>query len=298
MRNQKVIVVNGFQRGGTNIVYNIFQSHPSVCSPNNLETGEIISQNYRLYKYPKTKLIKYFIKRLKLKLYDILNSKFILNSFLVLIFGSFYDKIFYKYKKKNYTDTFNRYKYENEPYNKKEVKNSVICLKSVHNDIRLTAFLSKIYKNIFFIGLVRNGYALCEGWIRRGKNAEYSGLRYRNFCEMMIKDNKKFKNYNIIKFEDVLKNPFEMASRLYKFTKLTPISLEKLRFQVKKILTVDGHKIKFGKERAKYWFDHETVNDLLNPNINKIQIQNLSAENRKIFEKNTKSILKYFNYLT
>ena len=90
MTNQKVIVINGFQRGGTNIVYNIFQSHPSVCSPNNLETGEIISQNYRLYKYPKTKLIKYFIKRVKLKLYSLLNKNFILNSFIVIIFGNFY----------------------------------------------------------------------------------------------------------------------------------------------------------------------------------------------------------------
>jgi len=298
MRNQKVIVINGFQRGGTNIVYNIFQSHPSVCSPNNLETGEIISQNYRLYNYSKTKLIKYFIKRLKLKIYSLLNKGFILNTYIALIFGNFYDRIFYKYKNKNYSDSFNKYKYENETYSKKEVKNSVLCLKSVHNDIRLTNFLSGIYKNIFFVGLVRNGYALCEGWIRRGKNAEYCGLRYRKFCEMMIKDSKKLNNYIIVKFEDVIENPFEIAAKLYEFTKLKPITLEKLRFQVKKILTVDGHKIKFGKERAKYWFDHETVNDLFDPNINKIQIQNLSTEDRKIFEKNTKSILKYFNYLS
>ena len=298
MRNQKVIVINGFQRGGTNILYNIFQSHPSVCSPNNLETGEIISQNYRLYEYPKTRLIKYFIKRLKLKFYSLLNKRLILTSFIAPIIGNFYDRIFFKYKKKNYTNSFNRYKYENEPYSKKGVKDSVLCLKSVHNDIRLTNFLSKVYKNIFFVGLVRNGYALCEGWIRRGKNANYSGLRYRKFCEMMMKDSKKFKNYKIIKFEDVIKNPFEMASKLYKFAELTPISLEKLRFQVKKILTQDGHKIKFGKERAKYWFDRETINDLFDPNINKIQIQNLSAEDRKIFEKNTISILKYFNYLS
>jgi len=297
MRNQKVIVINGFQRGGTNIVYNIFQSHPLVCSPKNLETGELISQNYRFYPYPKTRLIKYLIKRLKLKLYNLLNKKVVLNSFLGHIIGYIYDKIFYKYKKKNFTDPHNRFKYENIPYSKKEVKNSVLCLKSVHNDILLTNFLSRIYNDIFFIGLVRNGYALCESWIRRGKDAEYSGLRYRKFCEMMIKDSKKYKNYIIIKFEDILKNPFEMASKLYKFTKLEPLSLEKLRFQAKKILTEEGHRIKYGKERAKYWFDSESINDLIDPNINKIQIQKLLEWDRKIFEEKTRSILKHFNYL-
>ena len=79
MKNKKVIVIYGFQRGDTNIVYNIFQSHPLVCSPNDLETGEIISQNYRIHSHNK---IGYLIKCLKLKFYDLLNTRFILNSSL------------------------------------------------------------------------------------------------------------------------------------------------------------------------------------------------------------------------
>ena len=297
MRNQKVIVINGFQRGGTNIVYNIFQSHPSVCSPNNLETGEIISQNYRLYKYPKTKLIKYFIKRLKLKFYRFLNKQFILNSFIIFIFGNFYDNIFYKYKKKNYTDPFNKFKYENEIYSKKEVKNSVLCLKSVHNDVLLTHFLNRIYNNIFFIGLVRNGYALCESWIRRGKDAKFSGLKYQKFCKKMIKDSKKLNNYMIVKFEDILKDPFKITSELYKFTQLEPKLLKKLRFQVKKILTAEGdHRIKYGKERGKYWFDSTSMKNLIDQNINKTQIQKLSDSDKEGFEVYANPILKFFNY--
>ena len=244
------------------------------------------------------KLIRYFIKRLRLKFYSLLNKKFILNSFLVAIIGCFYDRIFYRYKKKNFIDSYNRFKYENIPYSKKEVKNSVLCLKSVHNDLFLTQFLSRIYNNIFFIGLVRNGYALCESWIRRGKTAKYGGLRYRKFCEKMIKDSKKFENYEIIKFEDIISDPFGMATKLFKLSKLEPTSLEKLRLQVKKILTREGeHKIKYGKERAKYWFDPKKINNLINPNINKIQIQKLSYKDKKEFEKNAKYVLQYFNYL-
>ncbi|MFW5987138.1 MAG: hypothetical protein ACOCPU_02870 [Methanohalophilus sp.] len=41
MKNHKVIIVNGMQRGGTNIVWNLLQSHPDVVSPIK-ETGELI----------------------------------------------------------------------------------------------------------------------------------------------------------------------------------------------------------------------------------------------------------------
>jgi len=295
MKNKKVIIINGFQRGGTNLVYNILQSHPMVCSPQDLETGQIISQNYRI---PTHQKIGYFIKRLKLGLYSLLNNKFILNSFLVKLIGILIDELFYIYKLKNYTNNYNRYKYQNIPYSLEEVKNSVLCLKSVHNDIRLTNFFSRIYDNIFFIGIVRNGYALCESWIRRGKNTRRNSIRYRKYCEMMINDSKTIKNYMIIKFEDILQNPFVEASKLYKFTQLKPISLPKLRFKSKKILTRDGiHKVKFGKLDTKYWFDSESINDLLDPNINRIQIQKLSELDKKIFEKEANAILKYFNYL-
>jgi len=294
MKNKKVIVINGFQRGGTNIVYNIFQSHPMVCSPYDLETGQIISQNYRI---PNHKKIGYVIKRLKLRLYSLLNKKIVLNSFLVKIFGIIIDELFYKYKLKNYDSQYNRFKYEHVPYSLDEIKNSVLCLKSVHNEISLTNFLSRIYNDIFFISLLRNGYALCEGWIRRGKSAQVAGIRYKTYCEMFIKDIKKTKNYKIVKFEDIIKDPFGQASELYKFTKLNPPHLKKLRFKSKKILMKDGkHEVKYGKEDTKYWLDNATLNDLFDQNINQIQINNLSESDKKSFEKEAKSILDHFHY--
>ena len=294
MKNKKLIVINGFQRGGTNIVYNIFQSHPQVCSANDLETGQILSQNYRI---PSRKILGYFIKRLKLSLYDLLNKKFILNSFMVSIFGIVVDYIFYKYKLKNFYNKYNRFKYENILYSMNEIKGSVLCLKSVNNDIRLTRFLSKIYDDIYFIGLVRNGYALCESWIRRGKDAKICGFRYRKFCKMMISDSKEIKNYKIVKFEDVIKNPFNMATNLYAFTHLKPVNLDKLRFKSKKVLTGNGnHKVKFGRLDEKYWFDRESLKNLIDPKINEIQTQKLSESDKKVFTIYIKSLLKYFNY--
>lgn len=41
MLNKKVILLSGFSRGGTNIAWNILQSHPEICSAR-YETGQIL----------------------------------------------------------------------------------------------------------------------------------------------------------------------------------------------------------------------------------------------------------------
>ncbi|MFX1257988.1 MAG: hypothetical protein ACFFAN_09020 [Promethearchaeota archaeon] len=294
MRNKKVIVINGFPRGGSNIIWNIMQSHPLVCSPIS-ETGAILSDLFRFKSYIK---LTFFIKRFKRSLYWLLKNNTFLESSFVSIMGKLIDKLFYKYKMKTLIEPYNRFKYENLPYNKKEVKNSVLCLKSLNEDIELTNFFLKIYKNIFFVGLIRNGYALCEGWNRRGLDAKTSGLIYRKYCEKIIKDSKNLKNYLIVKFEEIIKNPFIEATKLYEFTQLNPTILRKLRLKSKRLLTREGnHKVKFGEEHKKYWFNAESITDYLNPEISEIQTKKLSNSDRKIFEKEAKPILKYFNYL-
>jgi len=56
------------------------------------------------------------------------------------------------------------------------------------------------------------------------------------------------------------------------------------------------HNVTFGKLDAKYWFDNKSIVDLINPNINEIQIKNLSHLDKRIFEREAKQILEYFQY--
>lgn len=277
-KNQKVIVVNGFARGGTNILWNIYQSHPHVCSPI-YETGEILFNN-------KNKLLKPLFTSEAFKYKPVVN-----------ILGRKIDKTFYEYKKRNYEIEDNKFKYENIPYEETEIEDSVLCIKSLNNDIALTDFFNKVYRDIYFVGLVRNGYALCEGWVRRGKKAKDIGVLYRKMGEKMINDSQKLKNYTTIKFEDILKEPFMQAENLYSFAELEPRSIPKLRFKSKKLLSKEGsHLTKFGQENKKYWFDQNNIETILNPNTSSVQIEKLSSKDFNAFEKEARPVLEYFNY--
>lgn len=284
MKNHKVIVINGFGRGGTNIVWNILQSHPAICSPI-YETNEVLS-----YLFPPRTLRLPFV-------YSVLRKEFILRPPLLAIAGASIDVRLYVFKLRNLTHSDNRFKFEGVPYTKDEVRNSVLCLKSIAQDIYLTELLSRIYEECFFVGLVRDGFALCEGWGRRGLSPEAAGRHYREIGEKMIEDSQRYKRYIIVKFEDVLRDPFGMASVLYKFAEVEPTKLEKLRLKTKKVLSPKGeHKTRLGEVGKKYWFTPETIHQIIVPDISNIQAQALSFADRSTFEREAKPVLDYFGY--
>ena len=311
MKNSKVIIVNGFCAGGTNILWNIFQSHPSVCSAI-LETEQILHLKYFnllnslfraffltdiITKSPLAKLLGTGIDNrfYQLKLYTLLDSKEVDGDGYGLKPLSALTKL-YNANDNIYFD--NRFKYENILYKRKEVEESVLCLKSHDRGDALTNFFNKIYDNIYMIGLIRNGYAICEALVRRGAHPRIAGRVYRKFGKRMINNSRKLKNYKIVKFEDIMKDPFGAATKLFQFTQLEPTSLKKLRLKSKVVLSKAGKNIvSYGTPNKKYWFDSASIFDLLDPNIPKDEAQSLSASNRKIFEAEAKPILKYFNYL-
>ena len=285
MKNSKVIVLNGFNRGGTNIVWNILQSHPQVCSPI-YETGQVLHSrgpNQTLNKimskiYPNRILIEY--------------------SFSLGICGYLIDQRFYNLKLQNFTHSENKFELEGVQYTKNKIENSVLCLKSSTTDMDLNELLFHIYDKIFFIGLIRNGYGLCDAWLKWKKiSPEEVGCLYRKYGEKMIEDSKRFPNYIIVKFEDILKNPFHEASKLYEFAELKPTTINKLRLKAKKFLVQEGElKTSFGKVHQKYWFSPEDINQIIVPDISDIQARALSATDRKAFEREAKPILDYFGY--
>ena len=122
MFNKKVILVVGFSRGGTNILWNILQSHPEICAPRH-EIGPILTYSEHL------KFGRFYAR---LKKYG-LSKTFIVKKLV--------DYQLYRYKMENFIDQNNKYKYENELYSRVEVANASLCLKSVDRDVFLTDYL-------------------------------------------------------------------------------------------------------------------------------------------------------------
>lgn len=225
--SKKLIIINGFGRGGTNILWNILQSHPQVCSAI-YETGELLTFLFP----PKTT----HIRGIRRRMYANQPPLPILPDALQL---SLIRRRLHNFKMKNLSYPEVNEKYEDVPYTHQEVADTILCLKSIGTDIDLNPFLQRLYPDhtIYHILLVRNGYALAEGHLRRGRDlAGYARFYQETIDKMyqMLADSKQ--HAIMLRFEEMLLDPFKTAKTVYQFTDLTPRSLDKLRLKSKKVV--------------------------------------------------------------
>lgn len=182
-------------------------------------------------------------------------------------------------------------------YTPEQMAGSRLCLKSINDDIDYTDLLTKVYPNLHVIGLARNGYSLVDGYLRRGVSAVEAGRLYSRIANKMQKLQATVPNFRLVKFEDALQRPFEMAEELYKFVDAAPFSPEKLRLKSKRVVDKDGsHDVKFGDEARKYWFSRENIGDILDPGIEQKQSSRLSEEDAKQFTREAAPGLRFFGY--
>jgi hypothetical protein len=280
VKNRRVIVLNGFRRGGTSIVWNLLQSHPSICGAGR-ETGEI--------------LFEQVFRRAPALARTVLASEAMVRSPLGFLLGTIVDRALHARKLANQgrTDT-----YHGAPCTAEDLESAALCLKSVDDDIPLTGFLARVYPEAAFIGLMRNGYALCNGWMRRGMSAWTAGQTYRRIGEAMIDHQRRLPRYRIIRFEDVLRDPFGMAEILFAFVQVDPVTLDKLRLKSKRVIAEDrSHAVRFGAEGRKYWVDRTQIRDILDPSIDDKQAASLTRRDRLAFAKHAGPILERFGYV-
>lgn len=271
MFNKKVIVICGYARGGTNIVWNLMQSHPNICSPVH-ETGKL------------------FKKSFSLKLCHIMPFSIIGEKKLI-------DRALFNFKLSNLEHPDNKFLTEEKIYTKDEIASTSLCLKSVNHQIDYTETLLKAYPDLYLIGLTRNGYALADGLIRRGKTAQEAGKLYTIIAEKLKILSEKVSNYKLIKFEDALEDPFSMSKELFDFVDEEPNILKNIRLKSKKLMRNDGkHRVGFGDEHRKYWFNKKSIEQILDPEINKKQLSNLNPKIIEAFYEESGSTLEYFGY--
>ena len=278
MLNKKVILLCGYSRGGTNIAWNILQSHPQISSAR-YETGEILRKR----------------RHTKLALFISLAERAELTNNVVI--KKVVDRKLYSLKMSNIDDNSNKFMYEDKPYTRDELSKCTLVLKSVDYDIKHTELLLNLYPNLYFIALSRNPYALADGHIRRGATLDQFLSLYRDIYDKIKYYNQTLSNFKHIKFENVLEDPFEIARELFDFTEMEPEQLEKIRLKSKKIVMNEGeYTTGFGKENEKYWFDKDQIRQILDPAINNRQMKSLSAKDISKISVSSADILTYYKY--
>lgn len=273
VKNRRVILLCGFERGGTNILWNILQSHPNICSPG-YETGELFRHSAELR-----------------------DCRFRRNELTVQELRRRIDAELFAYKMRALDHIDDRFKAENVPYRPDEVANAALCLKSVNDDIFLTKLLLDVYPELTIVALTRNGYALCEGYLRRGKSATEVGRTYSRIASAMQRLSLEHGRFQLVKFEDALRRPFEVAEILFSFTEMNPVQLDRLRLKSKKVIDIHGRRtVRHGLEERKYWFDREQIEFALASDVEEVQAGRLEPKSIIEFNKNATDALRYFGY--
>ena len=295
MLNRAPIFVNGFSFGGTNMITNLLASHPEVCWLSG-ETHEVF------YSKPRKKLDKW-VRRFFYLPVQVSSGRHVFGrecleerSPLSKLMMRYVDLYFFMDKLS--TDR-NEYKSEDVRYLREEVKNCRFLAKNVNGVVLAGSQFSRIYPDATFLALVRNGLALCEGYVRRGWTAEEAGRLYETVCQKMIQDSQTIPNYHILKFEEMVSDPVGFMKNIYAYSDLDFAKVQKVRLQAKKSMNEDGTRsYTFGgsKDRETHWFTMEELRNYVRKGVNENQIDRLSPQDRDAFLKQARRSMEILGY--
>lgn len=300
MLNQAPIFVNGLSRGGTNIVMNLLLSHPEVCMP----TGE----THKVFKGRALgeSMWRIIQKRLCYDLpiriatgQDIFHPLLLEPRKAVPIWVErFIDRILHGEKLRARHEGHNRYKSEGLEYTCQEIAESRLLCKNVNGVIYTTDMFREMYPDAVFFGLVRNGLAVCEGHLRRGRSAEESGHMYKRLVTRMLEDAAGLEYYHIVRFEDMISHPVRFLRRIYRLAGLDVHQLRKVRLQLKPTVDRRGrHGLAGGYDRQVVWYDLGDLQTHFHPDVNENQIRQLAPGDREAFLRIAQVAMERLGYL-
>ncbi len=298
MLNRQPIFVNGFSRGGTTILTNLIASHPDVCT---------VSEIHHLFKGDNITDSAFCVLG-KCLLHDGRVIASVRQDFfsprlirprrpLSPRIQRFIDRVIYKEKVRARHAFFNRFKNQDDEYTSQEIAASRLVAKNVDGMIYATDAFAEMYPDATFIGLVRNGLALCEGHLRRGRSAAEIGYRYRMLGEKMLNDAEQLPRCRLLRFEDLMGDPASHVRGLYDHAALDIHKLNGVRMQIRRVMDKDGkHQLVGGLEWEVVWLDLKNLGAHFQSDVNDNQIRRLSSGDRDDFLREAGETMEKLGY--
>jgi len=293
MLNEKPIFINGFQRGGTNMFVNLIASHPHISTVG-MEMHEVF---YGIGHKPMSKLFNRFIN-LPLLLFS--NNFYKISNLdpretLPSLMTKYADLQLYMNKmlaSENYR------KANGQRYSLREVHATRIVVKNVNGAVLISNHLEKIYPDAVFISIVRNGFALCEGFVRRGWDVHEFGKLYKTVSENILSVSKDNPKHLVVKFEDLLADPEAMLDSIYKHVYLSPNLLTHFRMHDKAVMTKNGNReyVVGGKDRQEIWLPYSELVSYFRKDVNDNQINHLAEEDKHKFLSVAENVMNIWGY--
>ena len=276
MRNQAPIFLNCFSRGGSNILWNLFLTHPDVCSPlrEMLQIFRVGLRHGRPEGYKAAWLSRQW------RLFD--QWHLAPRRPLPEAARQYIDAVLYRRKLDAFADEDMRFRREGEPYTLDQVKAARLVVKNNNGLAFLSDVLLDMYPDATFVGLVRHPVALYESHKRRRltRSPEQFAAFYRAIAGRMLHDAERYERYHLIRFEEMMADPVGMMRSLHARCGLDPDAVQKLRLKAKPHLHADGDYTTRYEPGRHYWFDFSDVYQMLEPKINAYHAQQLSPDER------------------
>jgi len=294
MRITSPVFINGFSRGGTNILLNLIASHPQVVLLN-CETHELFYGRGR---------DSIFIKAAKRALHSpiLIAARQSMFKHSLLEERNSVPSFILKYI--DFMMSLNKMRTrpgDNPNYHEGltgQFGSRLLC-KNINGTVFLKDLFEQMYANAKFVGLIRNGFALCEGFVRRGWDAAEFGRLYRKVSEKMISDQTSSENYRVIQFEKLISDPEKIINSLYDFLELDMPAAKKFRLQSKPSMGTDGKREQtFGSLFKEIrWFALTEIKSQFRPDVNENQIRRLKQTDKELFLKQADKAMRFFGYL-
>lgn len=181
-------------------------------------------------------------------------------------------------------ETHNLYKFEHIKYTKEELAKCRLLTKGLGGIVYTVDLFSEMYPDAVFFGLIRNGLATCEGYVRRGWSAEKFATFYKKIINKMLEYNTTMHNYHLVQYEDMVLRPLQVTRKIYELAGLDFNRLEKIRLQSKKVMDDSGKRALIrGRGGQIFWYGFDELHKLIKPNINAIQIKQLKPGDKLKF---------------
>jgi len=276
--NPSPIFLNCFSRGGSNILWNVFLSHPHCCSPID-ETLQIFGAGLR-----HATLAGYQVALLSRQprlfdQWDLQDRRPISPRVAALI-----DRTLYRCKLKTLQDPEMRYKSEGVLYTQAEVENSRLVAKNNNSLVFLSDMFIEMYPDAYFFALVRHPLPLYESHLRRktppARSVERFAGYYNLIVDRMLADACRLPNYYLLRFEDLLADPLTSFHGIYQLAGLDPTLVRKLRFKAKPHLQANGSHATPYQDGRHYWFNPDRIDEFLEPQVNHYQVTRLPPVDR------------------
>lgn len=293
MKNNAPIFLNCLSRGGSNIFWNIFLSHPDACSPIR-ETLELFRTDLRDPHWE-----GYMVALLSGQPNLFNQWKLEPRRPVSRRVQEFIDNVLYKHKLNTLTDAEMRFKAEGQTYTRQEVEHSRLVTKNNNGLSFLSDMFAAMYPDATFFSLLRDPIPLYESHRRRkisNSPQEFASF-YNRLLYRAVSDQKRFKNYHIVRFEDILADPQGMIPKLYRMAGLDPDKVGKVRFRAKPHYMRDGTHGTTLPAMGHYWFEFDQVYEILEPEINRLQAEHISQAERDQVAELTRLHREAFGYV-